>query len=151
MKKLNYNINIQAPVEKVFKTMLGLEDPATYEFWTAEFNPTSAYEGSWEKGSKIYFTGVHEGKKGGMVAEIKEHIPNQFISIRHYGILDGDREITSGAEVEKWAGCRENYAFEENNGVTTVSVEVDTVDEHIGYFEETWPKALNKLKEISEN
>jgi hypothetical protein len=31
-----------------------------------------------------------------------------------------------------------------------VSVEVDTEDEYIDYFEKTWPKALEKLKDICE-
>jgi len=52
--------------------------------FTAAFNPTSSYEGTWQKGSKIYFTGTDEnGKRGGMISEIAEYIPNQFVSIRH--------------------------------------------------------------------
>src|SRR5690606_11745433 len=123
MKKLQFKTNINAPITKVYNTMLGLDDKATYEAWTAEFNPTSTYEGSWEKGSKILFIGVDEnGKKGGMVSEIAENIPNRFVSIRHYGFLKGDTEITQGEDVEKWAGGLENYTFEENNGTTTVKV-----------------------------
>lgn len=147
MKKKNYKVEIHAPVSKVYDSMIGKE---TYKQWTAEFNPTSDFEGSWDKGDKILFTGEHEGKKGGMVAEIAENIPNEYISIRHLGILDGENEITSGPQVEGWAGALENYAFEENNGVTTVSIEVDTNEEYLDYFDATWPKALNKLKEISE-
>lgn len=45
----------------------------------------------------------------------------------------------------------ENYSLTENNGVTTVEVELDTDDNYADYFNNTWPKALNKLKEISEN
>ena len=72
-----------AGVAKVYETMLGLNNKSTYEYWTAEFNPTSTYEGNWEKGSKILFVGVDEnGKKGGMVSEIEEHKPASFISIR---------------------------------------------------------------------
>lgn len=114
--------------------------------------PTSTYEGSWEKGTKILFIGTGEnGEKGGMVAEIAEHIPNKFVSIRSYGILKDDAEITTGEEVEKWAGGLENYTFEENNGITTVTVEVDMIDDFVGYFSETYPKALNKLKAILES
>lgn len=148
MKKSNYKIEINAPVSKVYETMIGKE---TYKQWTAEFNPTSDFEGGWNKGDKIYFTGEHEGKKGGMIAEIAENIPNKFISIRHYGVLEGDKEITSGPKVEGWGGGLENYSFEEKDGVTTISVEVDTKEEYLDYFNSTWPKALNKLKEISEN
>lgn len=152
MKKLQYTIEINASADEVYNTMLGIDNIETYNLWTAEFNPTSTYEGSWEKGSKIYFVGTDEnGKKGGMVSEIVENIPNQFVSIRHYGILDGDQEITEGPEVEKWAGGLENYSFLGENGVTTVTVECDMADDYQDYFDTTWPKALKKLKELSEN
>lgn len=151
MKKIQFKIDIYSPVAKVYKTMLGLEDKSTYEAWTAEFNPTSTFEGSWEKGSKILFIGTGEdGEKGGMIAEIAENIPNRFVSIRHYGILKGNTEITSGEEVEKWAGELENYWFEEHNGITSVTVEVGVSDEYMDYFQSTYPKALQKLKEITE-
>ncbi|MCB0819273.1 MAG: SRPBCC domain-containing protein [Bacteroidetes bacterium] len=152
MKKLQFKKEIKASALKVYKTMLGLENKSSYEYWTAAFNPTSSYEGNWEKGNKILFVGTDEnGKKGGMVSTIVEHNPAVFVSIRHVGFLDGDNEITSGEEVEKWAGGHENYSFNELNGVTTVIVEMDAVDEHLDYFMETYPLALDKLKVISEN
>lgn len=152
MKKIKFSTQVNASSQKVYETMLGLNNKNTYEQWTAEFNPTSTYEGSWNKGEKMYFVGTDEnGKKGGMISEIAENIPSKFVSIRHYGILDGDHEITSGEQVEKWAGSLENYSLTENNGFTTVEVELDTDDNYADYFNNTWPKALNKLKEISEN
>jgi len=151
MKKLQFKKEINASAQKVYETMLGLKDKSTYEDWASTFNPTSSYEGSWEKGSKIYFVGVDEnGKKGGMVSEIEEHLPAKFISIRHCGFLDGDTEVTTGKEVEKWAGGHENYSYQENNGITTVTVDMDSVDEYLDFFNNTYPKALDKLKEISE-
>ena len=131
--------------------MLGLNDKSTYEYWTATFNPTSTYEGSWDEGSKILFVGLDEkGKKGGMVSEVVANEPAKFVSVRHYGFIDGDSEITTGELVEKWTGGHENYNFQETNGITTVIVELDTIDEYLEYFNSTYPNALNKLKEISE-
>ena len=151
MQKLQFRKEINAPAQKVYETMLGLKDKSTYEYWTATFNPTSTYEGTWTKGSKILFVGVDEkGKRGGMVSEVKENDPARFVSIRHYGFLDGDLEVTTGEQVEKWAGGHEDYKFEENNGTTTIIVELDTVDEYLDYFNTNYPKALDKLKEISE-
>jgi hypothetical protein len=152
MKKLQFKTEIIASAKKVYNTMLGIDNIETYEQWTAEFNPTSTYEGSWEKGSKIYFVGTDEnGKRGGMVSEIADNVPYKFVSIRHYGILDGKNEITEGPDVEKWAGGLENYSFEEHNGVTTVTIESDVDEDYLDYFNTTWSKALNKLKELSEN
>ena len=152
MKKLQFKTEIIASAKRVYNTMLGIDNIETYEQWTAEFNPTSTYEGSWEKGSKIYFVGTDEnGKRGGMVSEIADNVPYKFVSIRHYGIFDGKNEITEGPDVEKWAGGLENYSFEEHNGVTTVTIESDVDEDYLDYFNTTWSKALNKLKELSEN
>jgi uncharacterized protein YndB with AHSA1/START domain len=151
MKKQQYKQDINASAEQVFNTMLGIDNKTTYEQWTAAFNPTSTYEGNWQKGAKMYFVGTDDtGKKGGMIAEIAALIPHQFVSIRHYGMLDGDKEITEGEEVEKWAGSLENYTLTTHNGVTNVTVELDVVEEHLDYFDETWPKALNRLKDLIE-
>ena len=151
MKKLQYKVKINAHVNKVYDLMLGLSDKSTYEQWTALFNPTSSYEGSWSKGSKICFIGIDEnGEKGGIVSEIAENITNKFVSIKHIGILTAGKEITEGPEVESWAGSFENYLFEETNGITDLCVELDTTEDFESYMNEHYPKALNKLKEICE-
>ena len=104
-----------------------------------------------EKGNKILFIGVDEkGEKGGMVSNIVENIPNQFVSIQHLGLLKADKEITEGPEVEKWANGFENYTFEENNGTATVTVDLDTTEDFLSYMNQTYPKALDKLKELCE-
>jgi hypothetical protein len=151
MNKLQFRVSINAPATKVYGFMLGIKSKSTYEQWTSLFNPTSTYEGSWEKGSKILFIGVDEnGEKGGMVSKIVENITNQFVSIQHYGLLKADKEITEGPEVEKWANGFENYTFEENNGTTTVTVDLDTIEDFLDYMNQTYPKALDRLKELCE-
>lgn len=148
MERMHFEVKINTSAKRVYQTML---DETHYREWTALFNPTSHYRGSWERGEKILFIGEDEkGNIGGMVSQIKENIPHQFISIEHLGILQNDREITSGPEVEGWAGALENYTFTETGGKTLLSVDVDTNHEYEKYFSEAWPKALNKLKEICE-
>lgn len=156
MKKLQFKVSINAPAARIYDAMLGISTKTTYEQWTALFNPTSTWEGSWDKGSKMLFIGVDEkGEKGGMVSRIADNIPNRFISIQHYGLVKADQEITEGPEVEKWANGFENYSFEENNGPessrgTTVTVDLDTTEDFLDYMNEAYPKALAKLKELCE-
>lgn len=50
----------------------------------------------------------------------------------------------------KWANGFENYTFQENNGTTTVTVDLDTTEDFVDYMNENYPKALDKLKEICE-
>lgn len=146
-----FKIEIEASVDKVYDLMLGISNKQTYEQWTAMFNPTSSYEGKWEKGSKMLFVGVDEnGQKGGMVSEIADNQFNQYVSIRHYGLVKGDEEITEGPDVEKWANGYENYSFNEIEGNTFLTVELDTTEDFVDYMNDTYPRALEKLKEMCE-
>lgn len=150
MKKLHFAVDINATKQKVWDTMLGEE---TYSDWTEAFMPgsSSSYVGDWNEGSKILFVAPSEsGEMEGMVSRIKENRPYNYISIQHLGILQNGKEITSGSEVEGWAGALENYTFEETNGVTRVSVDTDTKEEFEEMFQDAWPKALQKLKAIAE-
>jgi uncharacterized protein YndB with AHSA1/START domain len=145
---LHFEISINAKAMDVYNKMI---DDKSYRQWTALFNPSSFYEGTWEKGSKILFVGFGEdGEKGGMVSRIKENIPGKFISIEHLGMLKGDIEILDGPDVEIWQGALENYTFTEVNGATILSIDLDSNEEYKNYFDETWPKALKELKSICE-
>ncbi|MDX2136114.1 MAG: hypothetical protein SFV52_15120 [Saprospiraceae bacterium] len=151
MSTLQFTVDIHAPASRVYDRMLGISTKSTYEQWTALFNPTSSYEGSWEKGSKMLFVGVDEqGEKGGMLSRIVENKPNEFVSIQHYGLVQAGQEITEGPEVEQWANGFENYTFEEKDGTTTVTVDLDTTEDFVAYMNEHYPLALGKLKEVCE-
>ncbi len=148
MEKLHFSIVIKAPKEKVWETMLG-ED--TYKQWTDIFGPGSHYKGEWKEGSKILFLAPGEsGKMGGMVSRIKENKKYKFISIEHIGVVVDGIENTESEELKAWAGATENYTFEEKDGETKVLVDTDTVEEYKKMFEDTWPRALQKLKSLSE-
>ena len=140
-KKLTFEIDIAAPAEKVWRTML---EKGTYEQWTAVFSPGSTYEGSWEEGSEIRFLGP-EG--GGMIAEIAENRPQEFISIRHLGMIENGQPSEQGKD---WFPTYENYTFTEADGGTHGLVEVDMAKEYEEMFTEMWPQALKTLKEICE-
>jgi uncharacterized protein YndB with AHSA1/START domain len=146
---MHFETSINASANKVFKTMI---DEKTYREWTKEFNPTSYFKGTWQKGSKIVFLGTDsKGNQGGMVSKIKEIIPDRFISIENLGIIQNGIEIMCGPEVDSWAGSLENYTFIAVNDKTIISIDIDSNQEFRSYFEETWPKALEKLKAICEN
>ena len=148
MERLEFSTQIDAPVEQVFDTMFGTD---TYKQWTAVFNPTSDFEGSWEKDSKIMFTAINkEGKREGMIGTVKEYVPNRFVSVGYYGVLDGDKEVTDGDVVNGFADSYENFSFDASGNKANVTVEVDVEDAYKSYMLETYPKALSRLKEICE-
>jgi hypothetical protein len=148
MEKLNFSIVINATKEKVWDTML---EDKTYREWTEAFSPGSHYVGSWNKGSKILFLGPNEqGVMGGMVSRIKENRKHEHISIEHLGMVQDGKEDTTSDEVKQWAGSLENYTFKDFNGKTELLVDMDINDDYKEMFEDMWPKALNKLKELAE-
>lgn len=149
MEKLHYSVDISAPKEKVWKTML---EDETYRQWTEVFGSGSHYEGNWDEGSKILFLAPdQEGRMGGMVSTIAENRPQEFISIKHIGLIHDGVEDTEREEARKWAPAYENYTFTEENGSTTVAVDMDIEEEHQEMFQDMWVKALQKLKELAEN
>lgn len=151
MKRLQFTITINAPAVLVHNTMLGLSNKSYYEQWTAEFNPTSSYEGTWEKGSEIKFVGVNEqGEKEGLLAKVVDHIPAKFVSLQYIGVVNGDQISTEGPEIEHWLHGFENYTFEEQQGSTLLTVDLDTTEEFGDYMSEAYPKAIARLKEICE-
>lgn len=148
MERLHFSIVINAPKEKVWNTML---DDDTYREWTEVFAPGSHYVGNWEQGSKILFLAPgDDNNQSGMVSRIKENWKYEFISIEHLGVFENGEEDTSSEKVQEWAGGLENYTFKEKDDSTELIVDMDTVEEYKEMFEEIWPKALQKLKELAE-
>lgn len=145
MKQLEFSIQINAPKTRVWSTLL---DDTTYRQWTSVFCEGSHAQGDWSEGSKIlFFSGDGQG---GMSSMIAKHIPNEFISIQHLGMIANGVEDFDSPETQKWSGALENYAVTEAGGVTDLRIELDTIADYEAYFQETWPEALQKVKELAE-
>lgn len=123
----------------------------TYRQWTTPFGTGCYFEGSWEKGGKISFLAPNkDGTLSGMVSTIAENRPYEFISIKHLGVIMNGVEDTSREIVKDWGDALENYTFEETNGVTKLAIDICSDDNLVEDFQEMWPKAVNKLKELAE-
>jgi uncharacterized protein YndB with AHSA1/START domain len=146
MKRVYFTSIINAPRQTVWDAMIG---PETYKDWTTPFAEGSYYDGSWEQGSRIRFLGPDGG---GMVSVIDENRPLERIDIRHLGMIQNGVEDTESEEVKKWAPSHEIYELSDAPGGsgTEVHVELDVAPDWEGFMLETWPKALDRLKAISE-
>lgn len=146
MEKITFSTIINAPREKVWNTML---EKDTYQEWTVPFHEGSTYDGNWEAGSEMKFIGPSEGGSiSGMYAVIVANRPYEFVSIKHLGELKNG-EKNPWPVVEGQEGY-ENYTFKEANGGTEVLVELTVPAEWKDMFDDMWPRALAKLKEIAE-
>ena len=145
MKKLNFSIEIKAPKEKVWRI---LWDDITYRKWTGAFSEGSYAVSDWEEGSKILFLSPN-GE--GMFSTIAKKIPNEFMSFKHLGTVKAGVEQPETDETKSWSGSTENYKLEGNDGVTKLAVDMDVTEDFEQYFQDTFPKALERVKDLAEN
>jgi uncharacterized protein YndB with AHSA1/START domain len=143
-KKLHFTALINAPRRVVWDTMLG---PETYKEWTAEFAPGSYYEGSWDRGARIRFLGPDGG---GMAAVIAENRPHEFLSIQHLGMIKDGVVDTESEEVKAWGECFEQYTLRDVGSSTEVGVAIDVPPAFEQFMDDTWPRALARLKALCE-
>ncbi|ETO92370.1 ATPase [Legionella oakridgensis] len=142
METLHFSININASKEKVWKILWG---DKTFTDWTSVFAEGSYAVSDWMEGSRIQF--IDPKSNHGMSSVIEKKIPNEFMSFKHLGeIINGEEQLS-----KEWSGALENYSLKENNGVTTLIVSLDTLEEWKKMFEDKFPKALQRVKELSEN
>lgn len=149
MQTAYYSIIIENSPTKVYELML---DHDSYRKWTKPFSPTSDLRGDWTEKSKMLFTSKDkDGFEAGMIAVVDANIPGEIVVIRHVGMFDQNGEYNEGKMVDEWKNSLEVYRFKNLNGKTNLicSVELsDQTDPHM--FDQTWPEALNLLKEICE-
>lgn len=144
MEQFTFKTAINASREKVWNILFG---KTTYPIWAAIFSEGSDAETDWKKGSRALFLD-QSGK--GMVSKIEESIPHSYLSIIHLGMYDNGVEDLDSEEVKKWAGATENYTLTDKDGETVLMIDMSITAEFKDYFEETWPKALAKVKELAE-
>lgn len=144
MKKRQYSAVINASREKLWNI---LWNKKSYEEWTSVFAEGSTVVTDWQEGSKVLFV---NDKEEGMVAKITKRIDHEYMGLQHLGMVMGGKEIMEGPEVDGWKGAEENYTLTETSGGTSLKVDIDITDDMLGYFDETWPKALEKLKSMAE-
>jgi uncharacterized protein YndB with AHSA1/START domain len=146
MEKINFSIDIKAPREKVWKV---LWNDDSYREWTSAFAEGSyAVTDNWKEGSKVLFLATN-GE--GMVSSVAANKPNEFMSFKHLGEVRDGKEDTESEKVKGWAGATENYTLKAENGNTKLIVDMDSTDDFKDYFLKTWPVALQKVKDLSEN
>jgi uncharacterized protein YndB with AHSA1/START domain len=152
METLEFEIEIVAPVQTVWSTML---DEDSYRQWTSSFSEGSYYTGDWERGSTIRFLGpdisdAGTESDGGMLGTVVESRPLEFVQVEYSGLVANGVDDTTSDEARKIAGTHEGYRFSENNGVTTVVVRIEVLDEWAQMFRDMWPAALDRLRDLAE-
>jgi hypothetical protein len=72
------------------------------------------------------------------------------MSFKHLDKIQDGEVQPLDERTSQWSGGLENYTLTERNGVTTVTVDLESPDEYADMFNEKFPPALQRLKEIAE-
>lgn len=141
MRKLEFSIEINAPKEKVW---IALWEDQNYRNWTSAFMPGSYFESDLQQGSPIHFMSP-DGN--GMFGVVEEVVSFERMYFKHFG------EIQNGEPQDKIYGdeATERYDLSESNGVTLLSVTLNTDESFIPYFADVFPKALQIVKQTAES
>lgn len=141
---LQFKQLIHATPEYLWRCML---DDTGYRDWTSVFCDGSYYSGQWQQGETMQFLSP---SGNGMISVIEVCEPYQFISIKHLGfVVDGKADYDSDT-VKRWAPAYENYRFNSVSAGTELAIEQEIDPEYLEYMQNTWPKALLKLKQLAE-
>ena len=145
MKELNYKISINASKEDVWNTIVG---PETYDQWVKAFSPNSTYKGEWKEGAEMLFWDPDMGGTTALLQVVKPYdliVANHINTVTKEGVAE-----TTGEMTEKWIGTTETYRLSEEDGFTTLSIEMKTDAAFEEMFDRCWPLALENIKKLSE-
>lgn len=146
MKKLNFSIKIDKPVDFVFEK---LTDKSVYPAWAKAWGEGMTYEGEWREGQHISF---FDEIQGGTKVLVESVVPNETIRMKHVAMVDPQNmEVALTDEtMRKWIGSREDYFLKrEGDNVTTLEV-VMIADEAFEEMMNAWSQALQLFKDVCE-
>ena len=144
MRDLQSSIDIAAPVAGVWDCMF---DPLAYRDWTRAFAEGSYYEGVWAAGSRVRFL---DPQGFGMEAIVDECVLHERLSLRLVGEIRGGKPLTDSQLHSEPA--HERYVFNAlPGGDTHLVIQLQSWDNGFtDFLQNTWPKALLRLKTLAE-
>lgn len=146
MIQKKYSIEIAAEKEKVWFSLWHHDN---YAKWTQVFcEGSNVVHNNWEQGTRVHFLAL-DGN--GMYSTILTNQPNEKMVFEHIGNLHNFEEQPIDEESAAWTGAKESYELEVvPNGVVLHAV-VDIYEPYLDFFDTSFPKGLEKVKEMAEN
>ena len=142
MKELRYSVTITAAKEEVWAT---LWQDDTFREWSGIIDPGTYMVGELEEGNEVQFISAENGY--GVTSLVAELVEGEYLLLKH----SADTQESGSQEREKeWTGGEESYMLEEKDGVTTLTVAFDVPFHLEAYFNDAYPKALQRIKELAE-
>ncbi len=141
INRLQFSIDIKAEKIKIWNA---LWNENSYRDWAGVFFEGSyAITDNWKESSKVLFLAPD---KSGIYSIIEKHIPNKTMSFKHIGNVLKGQEQPIDDETKKWTGATETYTLTEEKDYNRLTVQIDILDEHLDFMKNTFPKALERVK-----
>ncbi|PKB16125.1 SRPBCC domain-containing protein [Flavobacterium sp. 5] len=144
MTTLEFKINIDAPKEKVWQT---LWEDESYRQWANVFCEGTYAVSNWQEGDVIHF--LSPGGMG-MNSIILKRIENEYMAFKHISEIKDYKVLPINEAGEGWSNLMETYRLTATQDGTLLEGTMDMFEKYIDYFEEIFPKAFEKIKELSE-
>lgn len=143
MDEMTFTIEINASKEKVWST---LWEDETFRDWAGLIDPGTYMRGELKEGNEVEYISAENGY--GVTSLVKELIANEYLLLFHQADTQGSGEQTRD---KQWTGGKESYALSENDGITKLTTIFDVPPELEAYFNDAYPKALERVKELAES
>jgi len=142
MKEMKFSLEINAFKETVWDT---LWSDVTFRDWAGIIDPGTYMVGELKEGNEIQFISSENGY--GVTSLVETLVLHEFLLLKH----QADTQNSGSRErAKEWTGGEESYLLQESDGVTTLSVKFDIPREMLEYFEEAYPRAFGRVKELAE-
>jgi hypothetical protein len=142
MQKQQFSIEIKAPRERVWNT---LWEDKTFRDWANTVDEGTYMVGELKEGNEVQFISSVSGY--GVTSLVEKLTLNEFVSFRQIA----DTKDSGEREREKeWTGGAESYSLAENDGVTTLTVDIDVPPGQEETFKVRFPEALERVRILAE-
>lgn len=139
MKNLEYQIQINASPEKVWKVLFTQD---AEKKWASAVNEGTFFEGNWEEDSVMRFL---DSQNNGMYNLVEKNILNKELKMKHLGwILNG--EISP----QNWEDSTIEYILETNEDGTLLTGKINALNEFVDFFNSKYPQNFQNIKNLAE-
>ena len=139
MKLLIFKIAIKTEPKIVWEVLFTQD---SQQKWSSALSEGTYFEGNWEEDSIMTFL---DQENNGMYNLVLKNIPSSELKMKYLGwIINGE------LNPQPWEDSTVTYVLEPNEAGTLLTVQVNSLDEFVAFFNSKYPQNLEKIKELSE-
>ena len=141
MNKMQFVVEINATKQKVWDT---LWQDTTFRQWAGIIDPGTYMVGDLQQGNEVQYISANGF---GVTSLVEKLVVGEFLLLKHRA---DTQDQGKQERKNEWTGGQESYSLDEKDGTTTLTVAFDVPPELEGYFAINFPKALERVKVLTE-